>query len=199
MTQNYTVVEGESGTVAASIPDRGAPVAQPLPAPDQLILDAAEGRRQLTADELQQVLEHVAQAGFDPTPSVRAKGLAGLLWQGRLLTGRDLMTSAERHFLRHVVRFQEWPPGTGLADYLSSVRDIILDPMSSVLVSRYLGSWQLGVVRESLHLRGPGGLDWVLVEYRVALGRWVTAYQVPTLQDLHSPERTHVQWLRPPT
>ena len=170
---------------------------------DRLILDAATGRRRLTSAEIQQVLEHVARAGFDPNRLERARGrLAGLVWQGRTLAGHDLLLPAEVHYLRHVVRQQEWPAGTSLAAYVESIGTVLLDEASGVFTSRYQGAWQLGVVRRSGTLRGPGGFAWVLVEYRVATGPWVTAYQPEQrLGELHHPRRSDLRWLRqlPPT
>ena len=166
---------------------------------DRLILDAATGVRRLTESELRQVLEHIARAGFDPTANVRAKGLSGIVWQGRVLSGSDRITAAERHYLQHVVQVQEWPSGTTLQEYLDSIRDVILDNRSGVLTCRYRGEWQLTVLRRSDRLQGPAGHSWILVEYRVGLGHWVTAFQPRDgLRVLRQPERTDVRWLRRP-
>ncbi len=56
---------------------------EPSPAAaDRLLLAAAQGRR-LSPGELQLVLAHVAQAGFDPHARERARGeLAGIVWRG---------------------------------------------------------------------------------------------------------------------
>lgn len=52
-----------------------------LSSADRLILEVANGARRLTPGELQQVLEHVARAGFDPAARVRAPSrLAGSVW-----------------------------------------------------------------------------------------------------------------------
>lgn len=79
-----------------------------LSRPEQLMLEAATGVRRLADDELQVVLAHVARVGLKPTPNVRATGLAGVTWQGRVLGGSDRITAAERHRLEHVVQVQEW-------------------------------------------------------------------------------------------
>ncbi|MBI4492882.1 MAG: hypothetical protein HY690_08835 [Chloroflexi bacterium] len=180
---------------------RAAPIAgSALPWADHLILEAATGARELSPDELQQVLEHVAQAGFDPAPNVPAVGLAGVVWEGRALKGRDRITNAERHYLRHVNLGHEWPAGTSLKAYLASIQAVITDGRSGVATSRYQGQWQLTVVRRSQDLRGPDGFEWILVDYRVVIGYWVTAYQPRDgLRVLHSPGRGDVRWLRRPT
>jgi hypothetical protein len=146
------------------------------------------------------VLQHVAQAGFDPgaTEAVRGR-LAGTHWQGRVLAGKDRLPPVELKYLWHVLTRREWPQGTTLQNYVDSIRQIALDPESGVFASRYQGAWGLGIVRESRDLRGPGGHDWLLVEYRVARGHWMTALQPERgLQELDDPRRSDVRWLRQP-
>ena len=175
----------------------------PLVEPDRLIVEAATGARELSPDELRRVLEHVAGAGFHPAANAPAGGrLAGLVWQGRVLRGSDRLTAAEVHYLRHTVAQQEWPPGTTLDDYLTSVREVILDPTSGALTSRLSGQfWQLALVRRSGALRGPEGYEWLMVEYRVELGHWTTAFQLrdglPAVTA--NPERQRQRWLRHPS
>ena len=147
---------------------------------DLLIVEAATSARQLTDEELQQIVDHVERAGFDPAIRVG-------------------QTAAMRHFSKHVEKQQEWPQGTTLELYLESVRAVVRDPQSGIFTSRYQGAWQLGIVRRTGDLRGLRGFDWVLVEYRVAIGLWVTAYQAAEgLNELASPQRTEVRWLRRP-
>lgn len=167
---------------------------------ERLIVEAATGVRRLTEDELQRVLAHVARAGFDPAPTARAGGrLAGLSWRGRTLKGADRLTSAEVHYLRHVVAKAEWPRGTTFDEYLASVRAAIPDARNGVLTSKYQGAWQLAILCRSGNLRGPDGFDWILVDYRVGFGHWVTVFQPASgLLELQSPRRSDLRWLRRP-
>lgn len=169
--------------------------------PDDLILLAASGARAMTPAELGRVLAYVANAGFDLEAQERAGGrLAGLRWQGRMLRGRDRLPPAEVHYLRHVQHGQGWPPGTSLSAYLDSLRTVVLDLSSGVLTSQFEGRWQLTIVRRSGLLAGPEGGVWVLVDYRVATGHWVTGYQPDAgLHILEDPGRTNRRWLRLPT
>ena len=168
---------------------------------NRLILEAGASGRELSADELRRVLEHVARAGFQVRTLAKASRLGGIVWGGRVLKGNDRLPSAEVHYLRHVVAEQEWPPGTTLAAYLQSIRDVILDPASGVLVSQLQGEWQLTVVRRSGPLRGPAGHEWVMVDYRVSISSWVTAYQLRRglVEITRSAGRQGLRWLQPPT
>lgn len=170
------------------------------PEVNRLILDAATGARRLTPEELRSIIEHVAQAGFDPTEREQAGGrLAGIEWQGQTIRGRDWLSPSEAHYLRHVVVQREWPVGTTLQGYLDSIAQVITDRRSGVVTSQYQGAWQLAILRRSHELRGSEGAAWILVDYRVALGRWVTAFQPREgLAVLRRPERGGVRWLRRP-
>lgn len=174
---------------------RGAPSADA----DALIQQALAGR-DLTAAELQQIIDHAAQAGFDPNARERAGGrLRGLVWQGQVLSGRTLLRPAEAHYLRHVVAVREWPVETSLQDYVWSIEQVVRDPTSGVFVSEFDGLLQLGIARRSEELRGPQGQEWLLVEYRASRGHWTTAFQPPDgLIYLAEMRRRNLRWLREP-
>lgn len=164
----------------------------------RVIEQAASGARRLTPEELAGVLAHVAEVGFDPMSREQVRGsLAGMEWRGVILKGSDRLPPAERHYLRHVLKLQEWPAGTSLEEYIEGVRRVIRDPSSGVFTSRYQGALQLGIIRRSGDLRGPGGFAWVLVEYRVESGHWTTAYQPESSEAaLRIQRREGLRWLR---
>lgn len=171
-----------------------------LPSVTALINVAATGTRRLTPDELRRVLEHVAQAGFDPDAQERAGGrLAGTMWRGRILRGSDPLSPSEAHYLRHVERGQEWPTGTTLQDYFQSIRDVVRDSYSGVITSQFQGASQLTIVRRTGDLQGTLGFPWILIDYRVATGYWTTAFQPrKRLAVLRDPKREDIVWLRRP-
>jgi hypothetical protein len=168
--------------------------------PHTLIQLAALGLRTLTPGELATVLSHVARAGFDPAAmEVARSAIAGQTWQNRAIVPSDRVPSDVRHYLLHVVVGMEWPTGTTMDGYVASIRDVILDPTSGVFTNEYGGALALGVIRESGALRGPGGYAWVLVQYRVARGHWMTAFQpVDGPAELDKSEWGTVRWLRMP-
>ncbi|MFN8513783.1 MAG: hypothetical protein U0232_19630 [Thermomicrobiales bacterium] len=168
----------------------------------RLILAVAiDPARQLTEEELARIVRQIAGAGFDPNALERARG--NIVKQPRLGGGivqtGDRLPPAEAHYLRHCLAQREWPTGTTLLAYLASIREVVLDSRSGILVNRYQDAWQLAFIRESRALRGPGGHQWLLVDYRVHLGHWTTAHQLEHgLSSLGPPRREQIRWLRPP-
>lgn len=158
----------------------------------QLIREIASGTRILTDSELKAVIEHIADAGFDPLALERARGrAAGIEWRGRIVRSSDMLPPAEVHYLRHVVAGHEWPDDTDLSTFLSSITALIRDEHSGLLFSSFQGTDQITIVRRSVNLRGPDGFEWVLVDYRLATGHWVTVFQPHKgLDILQSPKRS---------
>ena len=169
---------------------------------DRLLLEIAKSGRMPTGGEIQEIRDHIAGLGFDTTTNTPAGGrLHGLEWEGRILKRTDVLSALEVHYLRHVVKQREWPPGTTLLAFPESVRAVILDPDSGLALSRWGGyEWHLTVVRESRNLRGPFGGDWIVVEYRLGDGFWTTAFQpergLPSF--LGDRRRSNLRWLLVP-
>ena len=164
---------------------------------DRLLMELADTGRDVTPVELQQIREHAAAVGFPPTLSLAGGRAAGLQWQGRILSGSDRLTPAEKHYLEHAVHRREWPEGTTLDDYLNSIHQVVLDESTGMALTRYKGMLQASFLRHSVDLRGPDGEDWVLVEYRAGLGHIVTAYQ-PRTSTMRNIEGRVIRWLSRP-
>lgn len=165
---------------------------------DDLIRVAGIGLRELTSEKLERVVRHVANAGFDPKGKERAGGrVAGLVWKGKILKSNDTLSPGEAHYLRHVVARKEWPEGTSLSEYHHSLSDVIRDQSSGIFVNRFYGAWQIGFVRKSGNLKGPEGGEFVIIEYRVDVGHWITGFQPRILDEvLNSQHRSDFKWLR---
>lgn len=128
-----------------------------------------------------------------------ASRLAGLQWQGRILRRSDRLPAAEVHYLRHVLHGDEWPSGTTLDQYLTSIQAAVGSPQAGVFLSRYGGEQQISFIASSGRWRGPRGSDWILVEYRVSRSHVVTVYQPPTLEEIERHRlRSDMRWLRRP-
>lgn len=144
------------------------------------LLAKIESHSTLTDEDLGRILALIGEAGFDPNSVVRRKGI----------------TTEENHFVRHR---EEWPNGTTLVEYVDSGRIAAL-AATAVMFSHYLGEPQITLFTPSGVLRGIDGGPWIMLEYRIGLGHWVTLHQPwMTLQEIVSdPRRSEVMWLRRP-
>lgn len=162
---------------------------------DDLIRIAGIGLRDLTSDELQSVVAHVASAGFDPNGLERCGGrLSGLVWNGKVLKGSDLLPPGEAHYLRHVVAQGEWPEGTTLSEYYQSLERVVRDENSKILVSKFGDEWQIGFLGEKI---SGTKYNYLWVDYRASEQHWMSGLQIEDLdQFLLKSGRTILKWLR---
>jgi hypothetical protein len=146
----------------------------------RLILAAAtDPEQRLTEEEIARIVRHIAGAGFDPNARERARGTIVNRPRpgGGIVQTGERLPPAEIHFLRHCIVQEERPPGTTLPDYLADCVAIVRDPRSRLFASRYQGVWQCGAIGPNPVPRGPRGHEWIIVDYRLMLGFWTTAYQ----------------------
>ena len=177
----------------------------PLAPAAALILEVASGARMsVSARELQLIREHVAAAGFSPTLQTRADlRVVGLVPPsgGRPLALYDAANVGEMHYLRHVIAQQEWAYGTLLDEYYESGARLARDRRSGVLISM-VGRFgvHVAIVGRTGPVIGPGGREWMLVEFRLSTGHWATLMHLRRgLRHFDDPSRVRKRWLRLPS
>ncbi len=162
--------------------------------------ELAESRRPATDAEIEAIRKHVADVGFDEGRLVRAGGvIVDLVWNGRVVHAKDQLHNGEVHFLKHVVRGRQWPPGTPYDEYVEILRQAVsgLDGGGS-LESRF-GSVRLSFVARSFEYRGPEGAELILAGYSVDYDAWATGYQPEMgLSHFVLDESRGERWLREP-
>jgi len=178
----------------------GGPAGPEEPLAHRIINDLAATGRPATDQEITIIRQHLAAAGFDPNAREELGGRRTTeLWKGKELKGSDRLPPLEVKYIRHVLHKDEWPPGTTIDEFERSVREAVLSPDGGVFLSRYKGEQGVGFVARSGSWRGPSGLNWILVDYRLAQGHIMTAYQVATLAEITGHEqRSEMRWLRLP-
>ena len=118
---------------------------------------------------------------------------------GQIIQRGDVIPTAVLHYLRHVIDQHEWPTGTTQAQYEASLRDLALTLRVGILLSeRPPFGWHVAIVGRTGTMRGPGGRDRVVVEFRVSTGFWATGYQ-PREGSRFAISRLRQRWLRLPT
>ncbi len=100
--------------------------------------------------------------------------------------------SAHEHLYKRVQCEREWPAHTTLESYERSIRRVILDPHSDIIlkVVRTAGmpepEYGLAFIGEALpEERGAHGKRYVVVRYSLDAGCWRTAYQTDEDPDEH--------------
>lgn len=164
---------------------------------DDLIRVVGVGLRELTPQELNKVIEHVAKAGFEPGGSQRVtKMLEGQVWNGKVLKAGDVVEPGGFHYLKHVNVQEEWPVGTNYDQYFENLKNLVLDKNTGIIISKFDSSWQIGFVGESGKWQGPKGFNHILLEYRVKYGYWVTGFQVDDFEALIKKNHGNMVWIR---
>lgn len=147
----------------------------------------AYGLREIRPAEWDGLLNAVAERGFSPEP---------------YLSGRNAgKTTAEVHFEKHVLKRQEWPAGTTLAQYVDAGKEIIQNA-PYVFSGKFEGHWRVTFVAPSGgEMSGPGGHLFTVLEYRLDDRRWATFFQ-PRYGDggveaiATYEKRSDVRWLK---
>jgi len=117
-------------------------------------------------------------------------------------------SSACTHYDKHVVRGAEWPALTTPAGYERSLRRVVLDPNTSIVLCVYRGAdqaepeYQLVFHGETLATeRGPNGGPYIALHYSLDAGCRRTGYQVAGDADEYIASKedvgviTNVLWL----
>ena len=170
-------------------------------ATDEMIFDLAAGVRDPTGQDLEKIRLHVAEAGFDPTRMLPAdQRVVGMhSSRGSVIRQGDPLSTGELHYLRHAVRQEEWPVGTSLGRYQDSLSALAASLRVGILLRQIAHfGWHVTIIGRSGRWKGRLGSDWMIVEYRVSDGYWVTGYQ-PRDGLLFANRRPRRRWLRLPT
>jgi hypothetical protein len=167
-----------------------------------LILDKDFKPKNLSPEKLEYLSALVSVAGFPTDEPQHVPGrIVGMTNLSReIIQNGDLLPASEVHYLDHVLKKREFPDGTSLEEYLEFASQVINDPDSGILISQRGSRWHLAFIRESREMMGDEGYAFVMVEYRVAIGHWMTFFQpedgIAYLED--DLRRTNKKWLRHP-
>lgn len=144
----------------------------------ELIRVAIAGTRELTEDEIEKVVQHVAGAGFSPRQNVKLpKKYDGWSVDGTVYRQGDMVDNGIMHYLKHVVEGKEWPEITTYDAYLKDLKRII--NQGDILLNRYPGSeWQFSFIGDAEISKGLTDYDKIVVNYRVSQDYWMTGYHL---------------------
>jgi hypothetical protein len=159
--------------------------------------------RRATAAEISVIRRYVASRGYETAGRKRADAAVArqaLLLYGRALARHELIPIMERDYLKHVAEGEEWPAGTSPDDYVSSLREAVLNPTGGVFLATIAGRLALTFVAPSGRWSGPSSGGWIRVGYGVDYQYWTAGYQPKHgIADLERAAREGAgRWLREP-
>jgi hypothetical protein len=164
---------------------------------DVLIRQIIAGERRATDGDVEQIVERIATAPFNPDVMVVPKAMRGLVYVDDTLSSRA--PSRLVHLVKRVLVERQWSSGTTSHDYLSDLRrGIRQDSARLALFARRGGSMVLSrsatddVVPEMR--RGSRQQPVVVVVYSADRGIIVSGYQASALDKVAIPG--DVQWLK---
>lgn len=164
---------------------------------DRLIRELIATRRAATPEEIDQIIDRMATAPFDPRTRRVPDALRGVTYRRHTLEEQE--PTMVIHLVQRVAGDGQWVDGTTEAEYLADLRRAVRDLAAGLAVYlRHGGSIAATLTPTENVLpterRGPDALPWLYVVYSGDRGIIISGYQASGLDTLSIPE--HAQWLR---
>jgi len=163
---------------------------------DRLIRNVIATRRQTTDTEVEQIIQRIASAPFDPrTDALVPLKDRGLFYQGVTLGPRA--PALTYHLAKRVVGDREWASGTTAVQYLVDLRSAILAPDSRLVLYRRRGGHVATVLTVNRLPAARLGLEakaMILVVFSADRGTIITGYQTAHSSPRNIPE--DALWLK---
>lgn len=149
-----------------------------------LVKELGESGRPAADEEIRRLRAYFADVALYRRPNVaRADDeIDGWEWEGQSVRAGEYLDRSAAKFLRHVEFGQEWPTGTTLEQYLSSLGSAVRNPNGGIYLEWFdeaRDAWRLAFVARSGRRRGPGGDAHILVTFLADEARWLTGFQPP--------------------
>lgn len=164
---------------------------------NRLIHELIRTGRHATLEEIEQIVESMATASFDPRPVRVRVEERGASYQGHTLGSRS--DSLMYHLIKRVVIERQWVSGTTANEYLEDLRRAVRDPAARLCVYDRRGGPVAATVTAT-HLvlpperLGEGALLNLLVVYSADRGIIVSGYQFSSLARTGIPQEA--RWLK---
>ena len=177
--------------------ESGVPEPHLSPHPvDVLIRQTIAGKRGVREGDIEQLIERMATAPFNPDIVVVPRSMRGLAYRGDTLGGRA--PSVPVHLIKRVLVERQWSNGTTVADYVDDLhRGVRHEAARHALFARRGGSMCVSIAATDDVVpdesRGPGRESIHVVVYSADQSIIVSGYQASALGKVAIPG--DVQWL----
>lgn len=164
---------------------------------DDIVKRALAGEK-ISRSELRRLASGIAESGFDERFQQKVKlkdGIVGLTHNGETVQRGERLSPGAVHFLKHVVAQQEWPAGTTEEGYYESIRKVITDRNSGIILYKKNGETYVDFTNNSGDLKGQGGKQRIVVGYSLSNQSWTTSHQLDNFKDIRH-KRSQIKSLR---
>ena len=162
---------------------------------DVLIRDLIRTHGPATDDEIERIIERMADAPFNRRHVRVPLELRGSMYQGRTLGNRE--DAWFLHLVQRVLGEKQWAEGTDIQGYLSDLQHATRHPAARLCVYERRGGNLAATLSPNtipITRRGMGSLPFVFVIYAADRGRIVSGYQASGVEAIAIPD--DVQWLK---
>ena len=152
---------------------------------DILIREIIRTRRPATDNEIEQIINRIADVPFNPDMVGVPRKHQGLRYQGRVVRKHD--DSLFVHLVQRVLLEDQWKDGTSVEEYLGDLRAAILDTRARLLIYHRRGGSIAGVfVTNSVPIarRGRKHEPYLYVVYSADRGIIISGYQVSGVEQI---------------
>ena len=159
---------------------------------DELILEFIDTGRQASADELEVIVAHVAQAPFASYRShVPSSVRIDLQRIGVPLAPGKVRTVAW-HLLKRVYLDQQWPVGTTEVDFVQDLHQAVSHQARQIWTYRYYTHPYIGFLSPFHVQQSPQPERNIFVAYSPTFGTITTAYQTDGIDNVFDPAFTDI-------
>jgi hypothetical protein len=157
---------------------------------------ATDSERAVAEEEVDRIVEHLADAGFQTRPVRVRPDLRGVVYHGRKVLSKD--DALFSHLVQRVVRDRQWAAGTSGDEYLQDLHAAVRHPSARVGVGAPEGSEPLVyIVSENTvpeQRRGENEEALMFVLFGTGPAAIITGHQASSVDEIDLPE--NVRWLR---
>ena len=144
---------------------------------DQLIITLIETGRQASEEELDRIIEHVAQAPFASHPVKISGWLREELRKHQLQVTQARMSSIKLHLLKRIYVDRQWPPQTSPERFVVDLHKAVRHPDVRVWTYKFRGEPYIGFLSPS-HVQDVANPEkFIYVAYSPRYGVIITGYQ----------------------
>ena len=159
---------------------------------DHLIRVLIRTGRRATAAEVQQIIEHVAQAPFASRPMRLTRWLRRALEEKGVSIPQSKLPSVELHLLKRIHFDRQWPPGTSVEQFVADLHRAVRHPDVQVWTYRWLNESFAGFLAPSHVQEVVAPEAFIFVAYSADYGTIKTGFQASSAEAIFTDEFEHL-------